>query len=230
MRRVIIYSFLAVILFTSCSTAKISHGKYYDKNHSEYFELKENREFTYLHRSGGFMRYSNGYWNMDKETNKFFLKSKIQNMLNIPMSVNASVYGSHVSFIFPNLIDSYNSLSKIKWEVYINNKAYSIQNKEKISFVIIDEPIEVDSFYIQAIRDNRNISSSPDISIIRSEVYKVSDSRFNCFKVIFAEKLDSDIFCYIPINDTFLLGNDYFVWKRTKNDNKIYNIKYKLEH
>lgn len=230
MKRLGLFITINIVFFISCKTNKTSNiiGKYYVSNNIniECFELSENKGFSYSRKSiGGLMRYSNGSWSYNPKTKQLHLISKITNVKSIPISVTTKNKDSSVYFNFPNLEDPYNSLTKIKWEICINNKLYPIQTGDK-SFVVINEYVKVDSFHIQATRDIKAISSSPIHSMIRSQTYKVSELTSNYFEVIFPENINVNFFCYLPIDDFFKVKGGNIIWEREGDNQIFYKIKY----
>jgi len=219
---------LSIVLISSCKSQELTLGRYYENNNLEYFELKNDNTFNYYYRYGWFYRYSKGNWTFDKEKQEIQLSSNILDPLNIPISVQAAKEeNSSLKFYFPNL-DNQSKSDEIKWEIYIDNKPYPIEIGED-NCTTIKENIKVDNFYIQASANNKDWSSSPDYSKIKSSVYYIKDSTLNYFEVLFPERISIDIFQYKPIKESMQINGKTFIWNRTGDDKKTYKIQYKLK-
>ena len=116
----------------------------------------------------------------------------------------------------------------IKWEIYIDNKPYPVEMGDS-NFIIIKEKIKVHNFYLQASANNKDWSSSPAYSKIKSSVYNVEDTTLNYFEVSFPEKITIDIFHYKPIHELIQIKGKTFIWNRIGDDENIYKVKYKLK-
>jgi hypothetical protein len=209
---------LIVSLFFSCKIQQNVIGKYSIVQRGKYPKIipatfyvtlnndstfNYNYQFEYLTKM-----VSSGIWKMG-EKNSIVLRSYIQDMDNISVTVNESTNNMRDSllFIFKNPL-----YKTTKWILKINDMDYLIENDT----LLLDNSIVISNLSIIGHEDFTNTFPRPLQKTIQSEKYYVKDTGNNVYNITFPAFVDNNVFHYKPLQDSLKLNKNTLLFRGIK--------------